>query len=85
MLEVAIASVEAVFDWKAYQSGDIRMNPNTLVEEEDNEMPEEGAQTSPFEELPFVEEEEDDEILKALDRFFVMDDEDGEKRNDEGK
>lgn len=85
MLEVAIASVEAVFDWKAYQSGDIRMNPNTLVEEEDNEMPEEGTQTSPFEELPFVEEEEDDEILKALDRFFVMDDKDGEKGNDEGK
>lgn len=82
MLEVAIASVEAVFDWKAYQSGDVRMNPNTFMEEEEDEMPEESAGSSPFEEVPFKEDEEDDEILKALDRFFVMDDDETDKKAD---
>lgn len=49
MLEVAIASVEAVFDWRKFLG---------LAE-----------QTDAFEVVE-VTDEEDDEILKALDRYF---------------
>jgi len=82
MLEVAIASVEAVFDWKAYQSGDMRMNSMRIVENSDeddmNDIDSSKDKksivgSSAFEEVTF-DDDEDDEILKALDKFFVMDD-----------
>lgn len=61
MIEVAISSVEAVFDWKAF-----------LVQKEERGQ-EEAAAAEEMNEAGFevVEvEEEDDEILQALDRYF---------------
>lgn len=93
MIEVAIKSVEAVFDWKAYLSENAdqwKDRKKGTVLEESNEKVEELAATS--EEIVSTEEtvlsnetdvdtsfkscgnydddEEDDEILRALDRFF---------------
>lgn len=80
MLEVAIASVNAVFDWKAYQSGTKRKshyesNTDEILgaETEKNEFV-----MDAFEEIP-PDDDEDDEILKALDKFFVTDKDDKSK------
>lgn len=96
MIEVAIASVEAVFDWKAFVAED----RDTLIEEmedaarEKDETAEDDGDEPITEEEELVEEisteretavtdesgieifavddneEEDDEILSALDRYF---------------
>lgn len=80
MLEVAIASVEAVFDWKNYQESGDRYNSrnrrNTIEIEDDtavstSALGDEGSDTS-------IADEADD-ILNALDRFFVMDEDDDDK------
>lgn len=94
MLEVAIASVEAVFDWKAYQSGDVRRNTMTVESYDDkksvnvaNDTKKNVKVSSAFEEVTF-DDDEDDEILKALDKFFVMDNkgsESGESESDDSE
>lgn len=96
MIEVAIASVEAVFDWKAFVAED----RDTLIEEKEDaarerdETAEDDGDEPITEEEELVEEisteretavtdesgieifavddneEEDDEILSALDRYF---------------
>lgn len=82
MLEVAIASVEAVFDWKGFQSGSMRVNlirvddaedaiPSVRDDGKNDGLP---KRSSAFEEVLFDEDDEDDEILKALDKFFDMGD-----------
>lgn len=74
MIEVAIQSVEAVFDWKSYLSehgadqADVKAaalkDKTVSLAQEDREAKEEfSAATS--------EVEEEDEILRALDKFFV--------------
>lgn len=63
MLEVAIASVEAIFDWQAF-----------LQEKAQEEEKEAAATKEELEEVGFevveVSDEEDDEVLQALDRYF---------------
>jgi uncharacterized protein YqhQ len=63
MIEVAIASVEAVFDWKKF------IAKETGIADE-----EEVAEEKVDEEVEILsidsEDDEDDEILKALDRYF---------------
>lgn len=125
MIEVAIASVEAVFDWKTFisqtddsQPDDIRMDeseagtesdPETAATEEEDEETEKGkkqetenqtekkeeAKEKPAVEKPLQEilvadgediqivsidesDEEEDEILNALDRYFEAPVRDGE-------
>lgn len=120
MIEVAIASVEAVFDWKAFisqtddsQPDDIQMDdtqmdegeaeaesdPETAATEEEDEKTEKGkkqeAREEPAVEKPLQEilvadgediqivsidesDEEEDEILNALDRYFEAPVRDGE-------
>lgn len=88
MLQVAIASVEAVFDWKAFLEGEDMSEPaepipaaeQAAAEEpaEDAMQAAEGisAEEQPEEPEGFevvevdLEDEEDDEILQALDRYF---------------
>ena len=53
MIEVAIAAVEAVFDWRAFQG---------LKEEEPLDVPEQGSGQTDVSEL----EELDDELLSEL-------------------
>jgi uncharacterized protein YqhQ len=80
MIEVAILSVEAVFDWKAYQV-DNKIQPKRqrkarkVVEEE---QVDEVKSVSPT--LNTEQEEEEDEILRALDRYFTCN-EDEQKNN----
>lgn len=65
MLEVAICSVEAVFDWRAF-----------LEEKQSEDIGEAAAAKEKMEEAGFEvvevsdDEEDDDEILQALDRYF---------------
>lgn len=81
MIEVAIKSVEAVFDWRKY----LEENKEQWKNEKDKEvlvqepaMEEELAVTKEVQSKKSIEpytlmndeEEEDDEILRALDRFF---------------
>lgn len=77
MLEVAIASVEAVFDWRAYQEKNKRRSKTdeskeTEADEDNTEDIQE--ETAAFEDVS-LDEEDDDEILKALDRYLMMEDE----------
>lgn len=66
MLEVAIASVEAVFDWKAFiESKDTEVIPAEQETASANE-----PETEAGFEVVEVDDEEDDEILQALDRYF---------------
>lgn len=85
MIEVAMASVEAVFDWKAFvaEEKDLPVEEKDLLTEE-KEVPAEEAEEeiSPEKESAVTDEsgieilsvedndEEDDEILHALDRYF---------------
>ena len=55
MLEVAIASVDAVFDWKAYQDNKGRIRRRS---------------TSAFETISLDDEDEDDDILKEFDKYL---------------
>ena len=57
MLEVAIASVEAVFDWKSFVRGETEKEEAAQGDEEEIEV-------------LALDEDEDDEILNALDRYF---------------
>lgn len=83
MIEVAIASVEAVFDWQAF----INQNEETATDESETSEPEtavaeedvENAENEAFElsedddiEIVNIDDssEEEDEILNALDRYF---------------
>lgn len=84
MLQVAIASVEAVFDWRAFLEGEDMSEPAEPIlaaaEEpaEDAMQAAEGISAEEQQEEPEgfevvevdLEEEEDDEILQALDRYF---------------
>lgn len=72
MLEVAIASVEAVFDWKTYQETGRRKHHNGSHDDR-TDIEDSDAQEGAFESVP-VDDEEDDEILKALDRYLMMED-----------
>lgn len=87
MIEVAIASVNAVFDWKAYlaelekeqRKGDeLKQLEPVLEVTKKNEVQESAAAQEDKEEKPSFldlvdkgEEEEDDEVLRALDRYFI--------------
>lgn len=75
MIEVAIASVEAVFDWRAFLDSqeDVTTEPEEEKVEEvtaSSEEPEPEAE----EDIEIVDIDEtnddDDEILRALDRYF---------------
>lgn len=98
MIEVAIASVEAVFDWKAFiskiddsQPDEIRMDeseaeaesePETAATEEEDEKPLQEILVADGEDIQIVSidesDEEEDEILNALDRYFEAPGRDGE-------
>lgn len=81
MIEVAIASVNAVFDWKAFLE-EAEAEVEEVAEESQVEMVEEvteepEVETVATEEkeddieiLDLEDDEEDDEILNALDRYF---------------
>lgn len=76
MIEVAIASVNAVFDWKGFiEEARIEEMPHEQVIQEADEVIakafEESAPTEEFDEFDDDDNEEDDEILKALDKYFV--------------
>lgn len=94
MIEVAIASIEAVFDWQAYQEEERTARAKTKQSKEDAESDENvageaaaakekkenlksGADTRRSGLISSVAaEEEEDEILRALDQFFIYE---GEK------
>ncbi len=76
MIEVAIASVGAVFDWKSFiEEVRIEQMPHEqVIQEADDAIAkafEESAPTTENEEFEDDEDEEDDEILKALDKYFI--------------
>lgn len=96
MLEVAIAAVESVFDWRGFQAGNIHMNhihvddsdEEILSISEDDKNDDLSKRSSAFEDVLFDEDDEDDEILKALDKFFIMGDDeekDSDTNNQAGK
>lgn len=60
MLEVAIASVDAVFDWKSYQENKGRIRRRS---------------TPAFETISLDDEDEDDDILKEFDKYLHDDEE----------
>ncbi len=71
MLEVAIASVEAVFDWRKYiESGRRKQHVHTKSYDDKPEDEDTDTKEGVFESVS-VDEEEDDEILKALDRYLM--------------
>lgn len=66
MIEVAIQSVEAVFDWKAY----LVQNAETVDEKQ--ELVEAAKEVSVTKDIAQEDvEDEDDEILRALDKYFI--------------
>ena len=80
MIEVAIQSVAAVFDWQAYlQTSDIKEDTKKVKIEKDTKKTEtkqkdtkqKVAVTTVVKSVkPSTSEEEDDEILKALDKYL---------------
>lgn len=79
MLEVAISSVEAVFDWRKFlEEGAQKSVQEKLDQEESGKNIEEAAVTDEkseleaagFEVVEVGDDEEDDEILQSLDRYF---------------
>jgi uncharacterized protein YqhQ len=83
MIEVAIASVEAVFDWKTFikteQTGETEKSEKTEKPEKTEkakkpEKPKKTEKTDEKSEIEIVDidddNDEDDEILNALDRYF---------------
>lgn len=77
MLEVAISSVEAVFDWRAFlaEEKDGQTERTVRTEKEPKPVTDAAAVASEMEQAGFEvvevsDEEEDDEILQALDRYF---------------
>ena len=76
MLEVAIASVNAVFDWKTFlEDARIEEMPHEQVIKEADEVIakafEESAPTLVYDEFDDDDDNDDDEILNALDKYFV--------------
>ena len=74
MIEVAIASVETVFDWKEFMAA-TEEKPEEKPEEKREEKPKKkskGVKEQPSQEIEIlnIDDEEDDEILNALDRYF---------------
>ena len=72
MIEVAIQSVEAVFDWKMFLEE--TKNEQKAVAKAETAATVENSVIRPME-----EEEEDDDILNALDRFFTYKKEEAEE------
>lgn len=82
MIEVAIKSVEAVFDWREYLKDNADQwkgsKKGAVLEEKNEEAVQELAasleaseEENSFEsKVNYEEDEEDDDILRALDRFF---------------
>ena len=79
MLEVAISSVEAVFDWKKFlaESEEQPSQNEPDKEKTDNNIEEAAAtdekselEAAGFEVVEVSDDEEDDEILQSLDRYF---------------
>ena len=82
MIEVAIKSVEAVFDWRKYLQDNAEQwkenKKGTVLEEKNEEAVEELAASSLESEeetlreamVNYDDDEEDDDIHRALDRFF---------------
>lgn len=97
MIEVAIASVDAVFDWKKYQEEEQANTPQDTTHETKKSgkaaashagseiaatkekkitAKERAKAIEPFSAgTSILDEEEDDEILSALDKYFVFEDE----------
>lgn len=73
MLEVAIVSVEAVFDWKKFLAEDAAQEAVAVTKEKRKEAAKRVVKPAAKEtgfEVVDVSDEEDDEILQALDRYF---------------
>ena len=79
MLEVAISSVEAIFDWKKFlaESEEQPSQNEPDKEKTDNNIEEAAAtdekselEAAGFEVVEVSDDEEDDEILQSLDRYF---------------
>lgn len=70
MIEVAIASVNAVFDWSDFLAHYDEAEETAVVEEPAAEQKEEAADSDI--EIVDIDDEEEDEILNALDRYFEM-------------
>ncbi|MBE5937678.1 MAG: DUF1385 domain-containing protein [Lachnospiraceae bacterium] len=74
MLEVAIASVEAVFDWKEYQSSGSRYG-RRRKKGHDIEVTDDNVHSTVLDnEAEKNSDDDSDDILQALDRYFAMDD-----------
>lgn len=76
MIEVAIKSVEAVFDWRAFLQEEVgsEVSPSeeSITVMQEKPMVEETAATMEYND--FFEEEEEDEILRAVDKYFISKD-----------
>ncbi len=74
MIEVAIASVEAVFDWKPFveqvKKEETEKKEDTGKKKADKKVEKEEKAVVSDITLAATQEEEEDAILKALDRFF---------------
>ncbi len=73
MLEVAISSVEAVFDWKKFlEQKDEEAPADVMKKKASGEVAasQEAKPEKPGFEVVDVNDEDDDEILQALDRYF---------------
>lgn len=73
MLEVAISSVEAVFDWRKFlEEKDEEPSADAVKKKASGEVAaaKEESQEKPGFEVVEVSDEDDDEILQALDRYF---------------
>lgn len=79
MIEVAIRSVEAVFDWKAYLQENQAEISNKRALEVLAEKEAKAVEAS--EEIENEEKEEDDELLAALDKSFDEIDEEALEQN----
>lgn len=83
MIEVAIASVEAVFDWRAFvadikEKEDIVVADSTLAAAKEQTKKKKHEPRAKMKDAEVISldttEEEEDEILNALDRYFVAPD-----------
>lgn len=77
MIEVAIKSVEAVFDWRAFLQeeevgSEVSTSEESITVMQEKPMVEETAATMEYND--FFEEEEEDEILRAVDKYFISKD-----------
>nr|MBP3599283.1 DUF1385 domain-containing protein [Eubacterium sp.] len=88
MIEVAISSVEAVFDWKAFLAekemvGNVSKKVAKSVADvaATKEMQEAGFEVVEVDD----DDEEDDEILQALDRYFEAPPQKSENEDEEAK